>query len=422
MSTATMRFLFALFVITGVLAAMPLQQAPSLPPPSGRYAVARTAIYWTDRTRPEVLTDAADDYRELTAIIWYPTGSSLKNYAPYLPETDRLSSSKGGTALANVFGPIWTAIRSGMLQSHSLEKASVVTDSGLLPVLVFSPGGGTIPIAYTTQMEELASHGYVIVGIHHTYDAPAVAMPDGRVISPAADFWMRLRNQFPDAFEEKVTELLAPDIVTTLNELQRLHKDPASMFASRLDMSRIGVFGHSRGGRIAARACQLDARFKACLSQDGNIYWQPFFLDEKGQSLQQPFMMLDHFDPELTDEILGQMGTTREQYEQNRSTRRIQAIEKHYKTIAGGSYHVTIATPGISHNSFLDSRLLGRTDSDQMNIWPKDVQANTPHLQILRTVTAFTRAFFDKSLSGTAAALLDSPNSLPDVEIRRWNR
>src|SRR5688572_31157637 len=263
-----MRFLFALFVITGVIAAMP-QQAPSLPSPSGRYAVARTAIYWTDRNRSEVFTALADDYRELTAFIWYPTRSSQTNYATYLPESDRLSSSKAAAALANIFGPNWPAIRSGMLRSHSLEKAPMV-NTQLLPVLLFSPGGGTIPIAYTTQMEELASHGYVIVGINHTYEAPAVAMPDGRVILPAGDFWIRLREQSPSSFEERLTQLLAPDVLTTLNELQRLNNDPTSIFASRLDMTRVGVFGHSRGGRIAARACQLDSRIKACLNQDGN--------------------------------------------------------------------------------------------------------------------------------------------------------
>src|SRR5688572_19830327 len=138
-----MRFLFALFVITGVIAAMP-QQAPSLPSPSGRYAVARTAIYWTDRNRSEVFTALADDYRELTAFIWYPTRSSQTNYATYLPESDRLSSSKAAAALANIFGPNWPPRRTRMLPSQPPAEAPMA-NTRCPPRRLFSPGSGPIP-------------------------------------------------------------------------------------------------------------------------------------------------------------------------------------------------------------------------------------------------------------------------------------
>src|SRR6185369_7819737 len=128
-------------------------------------------------------------------------------------------------------------------------------------------------------------------------------------------------------------------------------------FRSSLDLNRIGVFGHSRGGRIAVRACQMDPRIRACLNEDGNWSWQPFWPDARGRSLQQPFMMLDHLDGELPDEVFSQMGTTREAYTQARAARQSEAREKLYETVAGGAYHVTITVPGVSHNSFSDVRL-----------------------------------------------------------------
>jgi hypothetical protein len=273
-------------------------------------------------------------------------------------------------------------------------------------------------------MEEFASHGYVVAGIEHTYDSPAVVFPDGRVVTSATPYWETLRRATPDgdSLEKKVTEIFAADVVFAIDKLEELSNDTSSMFHSRLDIDRIGVFGHSRGGRTAARACQLDRRIKACLNEDGNSSWQPFWLDQAGRSLEQPFMMLDHLDPELPDEVFAQIGTTRELYAQNRSARQAEAREKLYGTVRGGSYHVTLTTPGISHNSFLDVRLLGRPDSDQMNIWPKDVQAATPHERILRLVTTFALAFFDKHVRGVGPVpLLDSENPRPaDAEIQKF--
>ncbi len=65
-----------------------------------------------------------------------------------------------------------------------------------------------------------------------------------------------------------------------------------------------------------------------------------------------------------------------------------------YGTVAGGSYHVTIRTPGVSHNSFTDIRHLGPPDGAGINGWAEDVRAATPHAHILGVIRAWTRAFF----------------------------
>ena len=241
------------------------------------------------------------------------------------------------------------------------------------------------------------------------------------MLTAANDYAERLRRAAPnpEKFEESLSAMRAADIVFAIDKLRDVGGDRKSIFSGRLDLTRIGVFGHSRGGRTAARVCQVDQRVKACLNQDGNWSWQPFWLDANGRSLDQPFMMLDHLDGELPDEAFSKMGTTREQYARNRSARQAAAREKLYATVAGGSYHVTITTPGISHNSFLDVRLLGRPDGAAINTWPKDVQAATPHARILRQITNFTRAFFDKRLrdaSGTLLELAGGPSA--EVQIR----
>lgn len=396
------------------------QVAPTLPALSGGYKVGRTVFHWVDTKRPETITPAPDDFRELQVYVWYPATGVAGTPAGYMPNLQALVASGSSGAFSNLFGPSWTFIQSDKLRSRSFDNAPLAP-TGPLPILVFSPGGGTTAVAYTSQLEDLASHGYLVVAIDHTYDAPVVVFPDGRVLKPANDFWNKLRGEAPGDFEKNIADILSSDIALVIDRLESLQNDAASMFYSKLDLTRIGAFGHSRGGRVAARACQRDRRIKACLSQDGNMFWQPFWLDERGRSLEQPFMMLDHLDPELPDEVFAQMGTTRTAYVQQRSERQAEAREKIYGTIAAGSYHVTIFTPGVSHNSFLDVRLLGRPDSSGINIWPKDVQATTPHARILGLINTYTQAFFDRFVRRVPAPLLDL-KPLDGVRVQRFGR
>ena len=394
-------------------------QASSLPSPTGPTPVGRVSVQWVDSKRPDI---TGNGHRELMAHIWYPSAGSTAQYGAYMPTVNSIADKPVGAAFANLFGSAWTEIRSNTLKSHAFENAPLARTKHPLPLLVFSAGGGGTPLAYTTQMEELASHGYVVVGVEHTYDAPAVMFRDGRVVFYAAEMWAKFRSEAgnEEAFEKRVTDILAPDITSVIDKLRELDTDRASIFHSKLDTTRIGVFGHSRGGRIAARACQIDTRIKACMNEDGNWSWQPFWLDARGQSLQQPFMMLDHLDPELPDEAFAQMGTTREAYAQERAARQAEARQKLYGTVAGGAYHVTITTPGISHNSFSDIRLLGRADPPSINLWPKEVQAATPHAQILRRVGGLTTAFFDTYLRGSPSALAAVGGD--EVRIERFGK
>src|SRR5205085_11064719 len=53
--------------------------------------------------------------------------------------------------------------------------------SGVHPVIVASHGYTGTLTDYTFIFEELASRGYVIASVAHTYETTAVALPDGRL-------------------------------------------------------------------------------------------------------------------------------------------------------------------------------------------------------------------------------------------------
>src|ERR1700682_6520514 len=150
---------------------------------------------------------------------------------------------------------------------------------------------------YTTLVEDLASHGYVVVGFDAPYRSFVVMFPDGREIARApqnnADM---VSGSEQEQRANKRVRAWSADMGFALDQLERLNtSDPSGRFLRRLDMQRVGVFGHSLGGATALQFCHDDSRCKAGIDVDGaplgsvvaDGVTQPFMFllsDRKGES------------------------------------------------------------------------------------------------------------------------------------------
>src|SRR5262249_45830821 len=154
-------------------------------------------------------------------------------YIDPLPETDVFQQSY---AFAGVD-------RLARTRSHALTGVAVSKAEMRFPVILFSHGLGRVSAAYSGFIENLASHGFIVVGVESPYFSSALKMPDGRIIPNRSQ-----RNARRGAREEEaVTQ--AQDLVFVLDELNKLNSgDPATRFSGRFDLAHVGVFGHSRGG------------------------------------------------------------------------------------------------------------------------------------------------------------------------------
>lgn len=142
------------------------------------------------------------------------------------------------------------------------------------PVIIFSPGYGAMRELGTTLVEDLASRGYVVVTISHTHEAQFVEFPGGRVEpsrQPAepkdADYALALRTRRDDT-------LFVLDVLARLNTRGDLgghgRRLPRGL-RDALDMSMVGMFGHSLGGAAAAEAMAQDSRIRAGVDLDGSV-------------------------------------------------------------------------------------------------------------------------------------------------------
>jgi predicted dienelactone hydrolase len=90
----------------------------------------------------------------------------------------------------------------------------------------------------------------------------------------------------------KLLQAWSADTGFVLDQLERLNaSDPSGRFQGRLDMQRVGVFGHSLGGATALQFCHDDSRCKAGIDVDGAPLGSVV-----AEGVTQPFMFLlsDH--------------------------------------------------------------------------------------------------------------------------------
>src|SRR5262249_33347582 len=146
---------------------------------------------------------------------------------------------------------------------------------------------------YSMLAEELASHGYVVVGVDLPAIAFAVRFGDGRVSRFSEELWAQRRSQEDAAnFEQEQINACAMDLCFVLDQLETLQSGATeSPLLGQLDLQRVGIIGHSIGGRIAARACQIDKRPKAAAILDAFGRTMTVARNADGSTLAQPTMV-----------------------------------------------------------------------------------------------------------------------------------
>jgi hypothetical protein len=69
-----------------------------------------------------------------------------------------------------------------------------------------------------------------------------------------------------------VCDYKAADLASVADQLERLPADAAGLLGGRLDLSRLGSFGHSFGGNAALQWCRNDRRCRAAANLDGALW------------------------------------------------------------------------------------------------------------------------------------------------------
>lgn len=390
-------------------AAPPADAAPAVPPAegvvdfpelTGEYAVGRTTYTWVDPDREEAYTSEEGDNRVVTVWVWYPAAPGADAVrAPYL--------SDGMDALFQAF----YGTGSGNVQTQEYEAAPIQQTNSGYPVLIFSPGNAQNALTYTVLLEEIASHGYVVVGLDHAYNSRMTTLADSQVVEGKME-------TLPENDEHLNTRIA--DIEFAITQMQQVNSSD-DLLKGSMDFDHLAIWGHSYGGTTAAEACHRDERCLAAIVID----WQ--LMGEVAEvGLPQPIMLMDSERipaeqmyaeiEEVTgqdfpdDAVANQAAIINSVFAQRTSTTDM------LLAMSPVAYHVVIE--GTRHMSFSDVPQLTEVQPLFANF--ESGEASIDPLRGKQVISSYILAFFDQYLKGEASPLLDGASTdYPEVTFTR---
>jgi dienelactone hydrolase len=252
------------------------------------------------------------------------------------------------------------------------------------------------PTDYTALAEELASYGYVVAGLFHTYSTPVVVFSDGRLVGSTP------KGRLTHDLEDELLQVWSVDIKSTIDEMDRLNNDQHSQFGARLSSER-GIMGHSFGGTAAVAACNGDTRCTAVVDLDGTLYGSA-----ATAQLQCPVMFL--MGTPYVPPNLPVFRRSRALIEETRARdqREIEKVMSHSQR----GYRVTVVR--LLHMQFSDSTLFFDPGDAIAKLAGNELDGLRAH-----TITSsYVRAFFDVYLRHVPGAQLQlgSP-SFPEARV-----
>ena len=251
--------------------------------PTGPFSVGTTTFYLIDESRTDPYAPEPDTPREIMAQVWYPA----EDVADY--ELARWLD--GGVTVTRGIST-WIEMPAFLLDhlvyaySSAHLGAPVLQSEGPYPIILFSHGLGGVRAQNTNLAQELASHGYLVAALEHTYATAVTVFPDGRTAYHNPDTVLE-GEQFEASFEALVSQWVE-DQQFTLSTLERMNTDPQALLYRHVNPKRVMSMGHSTGGATAMQFCQIDSRCAAAIGLDPalsglqehiiNDYAQPFLV------------------------------------------------------------------------------------------------------------------------------------------------
>ncbi len=385
-----------------------------LPQPNGEYLVGTRVLYLTDQSRREQYTEQPDLPRRLRIRVWYPTDAPTSERSKYWQHASPMS-----TEFAGIVGlPSFIFSHLDKVRTNAFVDAEVLSSPDALPLILFSHGAAVGNAEQnTTLAETLASHGYVVVSIDHSFTNLYVEFPDGSIATN--ELFLRDYGQAGSELDqESVSELeetlrSTESLDTALNILSRIEQltpfatavykqqietwkgdhsfvldyllEESPDYAEKLDGERIGIMGMSMGGFTALHSLYGDDRFKAGVNLDGYNYQSI-----NHPEVAKPMLYFDsdqHFLPKsLHKRIIENLGHS-----------------PGYLLKVSSAQHFNFSDVGLfAYRLYSLSGQLGEVEP----------------LRMASIIDAYVLAFFNKHLKGMTEPLLDSQSSsFPEVEV-----
>jgi predicted dienelactone hydrolase len=238
-----------------------------MPVASGPYAIGTRSQILVNEARIEQYGELAGQARTFKVQYWYPADTT-EGFEQTKWIADGIAVPQALTRDWSL--PFFVLDHIVSYESSAYLNAPISAAKPRYPIVIISHGWSSKRTLHTDLAEELASQGYLVVGVEHTYGSLATKLGEND-----DDFQLLFREALPPRaqtpnyleFANLLVETYASDIIATIDTLEVLNQAPGA-FQGRLDVSSIQVIGHSTGGGAAVKAAMDDNRITSVLGMD----------------------------------------------------------------------------------------------------------------------------------------------------------
>jgi dienelactone hydrolase len=355
-----------LALIIAVLVPTVILPFKSLPEPTGKFDVGTVTCDLTDKTRAESFSSEPGKSREIAVQFWYPTDTGSSR-----PEKD-------------------------------IINAPVSAEQKNYPVLIFSHGAFGMRMSNASSFRELASHGYIVASIDHTYHSFYTSFPDGRSVPVNMEFLNEAVGASNGDIPAKETfdithswlKLRTADIEFVIDSLKSGELGTeGQLLDGHMNLEKIGLFGHSLGGAASAQVARERDEVSAAIVIDGTMIGDITGLDSNNKDVvtDEPFkkpIMLMYNSSYLTPE--------------GKASSYLPNVNA-FNNAEDAAYSLCIKDSG--HLNFTDLPRISPFLSGMLGVGTVD------SYECLKTVNDYTLAFFDRHLKGESTPLLNGTDN-----------
>jgi predicted dienelactone hydrolase len=380
--------LISLALTTGVTAAL-LAVAPAvastapvqltLPAPTGPDQIGTVSLHLVQAGRPDPWVPGRT--RELMISLTYPARDAGRYPAATYMDAGAWKSFQQDLNL-----PVGSLL---VPQTAAHEGAPVDRHHGGLPVILYSPPSGGDRSFNTALVQDLASRGYLVASVDHTYTDDEVEFPDGRVaqrVLPETPTDQQLSTEVAEREKDMrfvLDELTAIDHGVNPDAEHRPLPDGLS---GAMNLNEVGMLGMSLGGDTAAETMFDDPRIKAGIDLDGTLHDGPVVT----AGLTRPFMLLSAADHNRNNDP---------------------SWASFWNASTGWKRDFQLL--GSTHGSYFDGEILFPQLAGVLGLTPAKLTTLIGTISPARAITvesAYVDAFFDEHLRHHPEHLLDGPS------------
>lgn len=353
-----------------------LLPVPTIPTPSGDYQVGTKIFELNDTARKELFS-GKDESRRFMIQVWYPANvKETDQRAPWMEHAEIFAP----TIAVYIDLPSYFLNHLALVDIPAYKNSAVAQANEKFPVILFSHGWNGFNAQNAGQALDLASRGYVVIGIQHTYGAVVTVFPDGTVVpnNPKA-----LPENAEDPNYEIEANVLASqwaeDMAFVLDQLEG-QSEAGDFFNQTIDLNKVGVYGHSTGGGAAIQFCGTDSRCVSVLGMDP--FMRPVAAEIIESGISQPaFFMFSQAWTDITD------------------SKNNKLFNSFYANVNEGLGVITIT--GTKHYDFSDLPLLSPI-APQLGL-----KGPLNGKRVTEIVDAYLVDFFESTLKGIPSDLFD---------------